>query len=328
MGRLAECGVGVVETALHDRCLKRNVKLNRAYKIKRAISSSELSNVYIARHMETGETRIVKEFFPRALAMRDLDYKSVLCRMPNERHKFEQLRETFLNEVIMLSQLEHERIVAFIEKFEENGTVYLVTEYCRGTTLDAYIQELLPIQSPNGLPHFFKQTIVPLIAALEYIHKQGIIHRDLKPKNIIIDKVGLPKLIDFGSATHVQQQDGREEMHHIFTTKGFSPLELYSTKSKQGVHSDIYSLAAILYYVLSGSAPTDVTARLFEDNLEHINRNNKKITPLLSHVIMWGLALKHQKRCSSLEWFKLAVQAEHLMYKVKQMLPQTRLFEK
>ncbi|MBC2632216.1 protein kinase, partial [Salmonella enterica subsp. enterica serovar Enteritidis] len=137
---------------------------------------------------------------------------------------------------------------------------------------------------------FLVERLVPVIRALEYIHSLGYIHRDVRPSNILIGEDGQTKLLDFGSAVRYQ-----ERTHTILTTAGYSPIEFYSGRSVQGPVSDIYSLAATLYFCCQGKAPIDVPKRLFHDTLEPL-RDMNKVSPILTRVIHWGLAVSAQKR--------------------------------
>lgn len=300
-----------VELATRDICLKKNTLLKNTYRIKNVISCSELSIVYTGRHAESGDIQIIKEYFPKALVLRDLDDKTVLCRLPSSKGKYYELMESFFNEATIIKELCHKNIVRYIDHFEENGTGYIVMEYYPGKTLDRYIEE-----KEVSMTAFFNKTLLPLMDALDFIHKKGIIHRDIKPENILISTDGQPILIDFGSAIYYKN----DPKHKIFTTPGFSPLEFYSEKSKLGRYSDIYSLAATLYYYLSGRAPLDVSERLIEDRIKNVRHYNRDVTPLLSSVIMWGLSVNYKKRCYSLKLFKIAFYLEHLLRRIKKFM--------
>lgn len=293
----------------NDMRIKDKTIVHHVYMIYEMVSSSELSYVYIGRHTETEEDFIIKEFFPKELVLRDLDDKTVLCRYSSFKTKFNQLMESFLNEAHILQQLSDPNIVKYIEHFEENGTAYLVMEYCKGITLDSYIKQEKTILEP----HFFKKTLFPLLETLEYIHHQGVIHRDIKPGNIIILEDGQPKLLDFGSATEYEKNAG----HLIFTTAGFSPIEFYSSRAQLGIYSDIYSLAATLYYCLSGTAPLDVSTRLIEDKIKPIRRYNKGITPWFARMIMKSLSVDYKKRYSSLKNMKTMIKIESIFLNIK-----------
>lgn len=301
--------------------LRRKVVLKETYQIKKVLSISELSIVYMANHIESGEMVAVKEFYPRALALRDLDRRTVLCKQPSVRSQYHALEQSFLQEAELLSELKHPNIVAYLDHFEEYGTHYIVMEYCKGTSLDQYIRAEGTRLSSGLLSH----TMLSLINALEFTHKKGIIHRDLKPGNVIVALDGTPKLIDFGSAVRVQTE-GKPE-YSIFTTAGYSPLELYSEKSKQDKQVDLYSFAAILYFCLSGQAPMDVKQRLFQDDLTPIRMHNRRVSPMLGRVIHWGLAVKTDDRCSSFQWFRRVIRMEAVMWRGKARIRPNRMVQ-
>ncbi|WP_322924749.1 serine/threonine-protein kinase [Paenibacillus campi] len=283
-----------------NQTLARNHKLADTYQLRRTLSVGELSVIYVARHMEKGTLHVIKEFFPAALARRSKDRCTVECIAANLQDKFAEMRQKFRQEGELLRRMEHPGIVRYEDELEHHGTVYIVLEYYRGMTLDVYIQQYAPSLDTE----FLQKRLFPVIDALEYIHNLGYIHRDVKPSNILLAEDGQTKLLDFGSAVRYE-----EKTHQILTTAGYSPIEFYSGRSIQGPVSDIYSLAATFYFCCRGQAPIDVPKRIFHDPLERLG-SCQPASPILSRVIHWGLAVSANKRCASLKWFKIAVQAE------------------
>lgn len=288
--------------------LPANSVLNGTYKIIEVIATSKLSFVYIAENINERNQIIIKEFFPNDIALRDLDNKTVINRLPSTKQKFEDLKAIFLNEALIMQQINHHNIVKYMDHFEENDSIYIIMKYYEGTLLDQYLKDF-PI---NARDHLYTSIFLPLIDALCYLHKKGILHRDIKPNNILIDSEGNPYLLDFGSAIFYKT-DGD---YQIFTSSGYSPLEQYSTISEQGIYTDIYSLAATFYYSLTNVIPPDISQRLIEDKIKNVRKYNNKVSTVLSQTIMWGLAVQAKKRCSSLKYMKLVITIEDIVNRI------------
>jgi serine/threonine protein kinase len=294
-----------MKVAKQYRALKRGAVLNRDYQVIRVLSVSELSIVYTGYDRAQKKHCIIKEFFPGQLALRDLDHKTVLVRLPSLQDKYTRALEIFRNEARVLKEIHHPNIVGYLNDFTANNTGYLITEYCRGKSLEQRIEK----EKAISVGAFLREIMLPVIAALEKLHQKGVIHRDLKPSNIMITPKNIPVIIDFGSAVNYRQP----EKKRIFVTPGFSPLEFYSETARQGRYSDIYSLAAILYYYLTGKSPCEATGRIIADRLEAVGDCNEITSPLFNWIIMKNLEVDFKKRFSSLKWLKLFIWIEILL---------------
>ncbi|TVX95082.1 serine/threonine protein kinase [Cohnella terricola] len=301
---------------LKSDALRRKTKLATCYRIKDVVTQSELSIVYKAQHLDSGQIHIIKEFFPKLIVSRKSDGRTVYRRPNAPNDKFDELMISFKQEALLLKQLNHPNIVRYIDHFEENGTGYLVTEYCRGETLDRVVRDAESSDELRGMKASLLQKIEMIMKALEYMHKHGVIHRDVKPGNILLGIDGTPTLLDLGSAVRYDNQ----QIYSIVTTSGYSPLELYSEKSKQGPVSDVFSMAATVYFVLTGKPPLDIKQRLFEDKLLSIRDSDNEVTPILAAIIKWGLAVKISKRCRSVRLLRVFIRLEMGIGKVKTWL--------
>ncbi|GGG82777.1 serine/threonine protein kinase [Paenibacillus radicis (ex Gao et al. 2016)] len=292
-----------INTSLMDMDeLGRNTRIGNKYQIKRTIHQSELSIVYKARETDTGETKLIKEFFPRRLAVRGDNRTSVMTRKLHA-EAFEELRLLFEREAAILKALNHPGVIAYSDYIEMNGTAYIVMEYCRGITLEQYIKQSEVSQAEIAV------ILRAVVDALAHVHERGFLHRDIKPANIMLEpNTGVTKLIDFGSAI----PSGSLNKQAILTSTGYSPLEFYSETSRQGVTSDIYSLAATVYFTYTGQAPVDVKRRLFEDELQSLRTQNRRAGFVLSQLIHWGLRMSPEKRCSSLRWIEAGLRWESM----------------
>lgn len=297
-----------MEVDINDICLQKGVMLKGRYEIQSAISVSDLSIVYKGYDYIGGVGCIIKEYYPKGKVLRDMDGKTVVFKMPSFRHKYDEGLSIFLNEGTLLGKLKHKNIAKCIDHFSENDTGYIIIEYYEGKTLDQYVKE----ERDFLISEQFKKICIPFVKAVDYIHRKGIIHRDIKPKNIVINKSLGPVIIDFGSAC-INKKGVKKR---IFYTPGYSPLEFYSDKSKQGKYSDMYSVAATLYFYLCGKPPEKVTNRVIEDNIEDIGKYNKDISRLFSKTIMRNLSVDYKKRFSSLRLFILIMYIEYIHLRI------------
>ncbi|OCL25292.1 hypothetical protein U472_13115 [Orenia metallireducens] len=284
--------------------------LNNKYIIKRRLAErSNFSIVYMAENIENNEKVVIKEFFPKNLVLRDLDGKTIICKNSFMKESLQEKMNEFLNEAKLMKSLEDEFIAKCYEFFIENNTAYIVTKYYDGVTLDYYLEE------EKDFEQFLKKIFFPLLNTVEQIHGKQYIHRDIKPSNIIIHQ-NRPILIDFGSAINYKSNDKK----NIFLTPGFSPIEFYSEKSKQGPYSDIYSLSALLYYFFTTNIPEESLNRIIEDNLKSIDSLNQEIPDKLNNIIMKNLSLDYKRRDRVIAIFKLKLWGVYLNYKFKKLI--------
>jgi serine/threonine protein kinase len=290
--------------------LQEGIILNERYKIKKELHISDLSIVYLCEDMACSTEYIIKEYYPKGKVLRDMDGKTLVYKMPSYKKVYDEAVDSFLNEGAILKKLSHKNIIRCIDEFKENDTGYIVLEYCQGKTLNSHMKD----EKVVSIPNLFKDLFIPLIDAVDHVHKKGIIHRDIKPANIIMNKDRGPVLIDFGAA--IKYKDKKEKK--IFFTPGYSPLEFYSKNSKQGKFSDIYSVAATIYYYLSGITPPNSQDRRIKDDIDNLKDFNYEISKNYSSVIMKNLSLDYRKRFSSIKLLKLFSYIEYNKQKRKQ----------
>ena len=105
-------------------------------------------------------------------------------------------------------------------------------------------------------PQQAAQLVSQISEAVEFAHGQGVIHRDLKPANVLLDKHGQPKVTDFGLAKQTEGGPDLTQTGQILGTPGYMPPEQAAGEiSEIGPRSDVYSLGAILYYLVTGRPP-------------------------------------------------------------------------
>ncbi len=302
--------MAVNSEAVNYLYLPPKTSLQNKYLVEQKLSAeSNLSIVYLAQHLGNKERVVIKEFFPCDFVLRDLDGETVVCKYSSQQDKFEQKKEQFLQEAAIMNQLTNEYTARCYESFRANNTAYLVMKYYRGQDLTGYLTE------NKSLFEFLEEVFFRLLQVVGKFHQQGYIHRDLKPNNIImyLDK---PILIDFGAVVKYRQVEEKEKM----LTPGYSPLEFYSPEADQGPYSDIYSLAAILYYFCTGQLPLEASERIIEDDLVPVKNLTNGPEKYLNDLIMTNLSLSPEARSQSIASFRANLKKELAKLKVRRMI--------
>jgi serine/threonine protein kinase len=157
-------------------------------------------------------------------------------------------RKMFFNEAQMMGRLQHPNIVPIYDAGEENGSYYVVTEHIHGArTLAAYTK-------PDNLLRIddVVEIVYKCAKALYYAHNRGVVHRDIKPSNIMLTNDNDVRIIDFGIALVADSDVSRIE--GIAGSPSYmSPEQVQSAEIT--AHSDIYSLGAVMYELLTGFRP-------------------------------------------------------------------------
>ncbi|MBW4498717.1 MAG: protein kinase [Scytonema hyalinum WJT4-NPBG1] len=241
---------------------------------------------------------------------RDRKFQQVVVKTLNEdvQHhpQFEKLRQDFLNEAIRLAKCSHHpHIVKIIELFEEEGLPCIVMEYVPGKDLAAWVEQRTLGESEAI--YYIRQ----IGEALDAIHRQGFLHRDVKPSNIMIaDDGSRAVLIDFGIAREYQQ--GGLTTQIAFISEGYSPIEQHYPTEKQTPYTDVYALAATLYFALTGKKPQKSQLRHYNlaqyqtDCLIAPKQINPDISERVNTAILQGMAVKPEARPQTIKaWLDL-----------------------
>lgn len=183
--------------------------------------------------------------------------RSVAIKVVQHHHRSSPLTQRrFEREVRAIASLSHPNIVTAFDARQEEGWMYLVTEYIEGVDLGALVRSKGPL-SPIKAAHYVWQATRGLL----YAHQQGVVHRDIKPDNLLLDQNQNIKILDLGLARwrsdNPQEKDESSltQSNQMLGTASYMAPEQARSAGSADVRSDIYSLGCTLYYLLTGRPP-------------------------------------------------------------------------
>ena len=264
-----------------------------AYVLGAALGQGGFGITYIALDMVTNERVAIKEYYPTYCSSRT-GYSNVTA-YANQEDVFAKGKERFLDEAKTLKSLSDlENIVDVLDYFEANNSAYLVMEFLEGSSLKDYAAKngVFPVGA------FLKQ-FEPLMKDIHRMHERGVIHRDIAPDNIMLLPDGKMKLIDFGAA---RSYVGSKSMTMV-VKKGYAPVEQYLSRGVT-VSSDVYALAATIYFCITGKVPPDSADRQYDNTpLTSPRELGADITPQQERAIQKALKVQQKDRTQTVQEF-------------------------
>ncbi len=244
------------------RALPVGTELVGDYRIRRVLGAGGFGITYLAEEPSLARLVTIKEYFPSDFAVRD----NILEAVPRSQSCAADYKwglDRFIDEAQALAKFDHPNIVRVYRYFRLHKTGYMVLHFEEGSSLKLWLANLRRPPQQSELDAI----IAPLLDALELIHNADFLHRDIAPDNIIIRKSSKPVLIDFGSARGQIAQHSKTIS--ALVKPGYSPYEQYAMTSRnQGPWTDIYSLAATVYFAICGHRPIDAPSRIVADELK------------------------------------------------------------
>ena len=249
-------------TRLHQNALPVGAQLGE-FEIIDLVGEGGFGIVYLAQDHSLHRKVALKEYMPALLALRGQD-TSVSVRSERDRATFDIGLRSFVNEARMLAQFDHPALVKVYRFWEANGTAYMVMPFFSGETL----QDVLKRRADPPDEAWIRKILWPVMDALEIIHADQVYHRDIAPDNIMLLADERPVLLDFGAARRVIS-----DMTHALTVilkPGYAPIEQYADMPgmKQGPWTDVYALAAVMYFMIRRQKPPPAVSRLMQDSYE------------------------------------------------------------
>ena len=268
--------------------------LRSRYKIIEFISQGGMGAIYRAEDLVLeGRMCAVKEMWPDAGADGD---------------DLEQVQEQFRREASVLARLDHPNLPKVSDYFTEGNRDYLVMDFVPGKDLKQLMDEARgrgTVLSERQVLGWARQ----MLDALEYLHTQDppVLHRDIKPANIKLTPAGAIKLVDFGPVKLMAPD--KERTITVLQGRGtaqYTPLEQYGGETGHtDVRSDIYSLGATLYHLLTNQPPIDAKARFLQPGaFRPPSAYNPAVSPRVEQAILHAIEVHPDDRMQSVTEFR------------------------
>ncbi len=283
---------------MENHTLPTGFRLKNKYIIQKVLGQGGFGISYLAFDKTLDTAVCIKELYISGSSTRGANM-TVLTQNMKE-FSFADFKERFVKEAMQLARFQHRNIVQVMEYFEDNNTAYMVMEYLNGQTLKEKVQAKGPLSAELS-----QKIIASILDGVEQIHKAGMLHRDIKPDNLIITNDGRIVLIDFGSAR--AYSDEKTIAQTAMVSPGYAPLEQYNPTDRKGTFTDIYSIGATFYFMLTGEKPLNVTNR-YNERLKAPHEINPNVSMQISSAVMLAMEMKSEDRFQSVGDFRLALQ--------------------
>ena len=265
-----------------------------AYRILDVIGAGGFSLTYLAEERSRGVRVAIKELFPSGCIRNGSD---VMPGLHWELKHFSAALEDFVREGQVLKYFNHPSIVQCYSPFEENGTAYMVMELLEGESVLHQLEQRGAMNQQQAV-----EVASELGGALDLVHASGIIHSDIKPENIIFTRANKFVLLDFGVSR--RYTPGRVAKSAVVAiSPGYSPPEQYHASKPLTPATDVYSLAATLYTMLSLTVLPDAVAREKGALVRPLCEVNPTVTPTFSAALEEALELDPLRRPQTMEEF-------------------------
>ena len=262
-----ECGRAYGCANAETFALKPGTILEGKYLVGEMLGQGGFGITYIGFDLLLEQKVAIKEYYPMSTGMVSREghstvvWSSAMMGKTGTQKGF----DSFLKEARKMAKLGGiPGVVGVKSVFIQNETAYIVMDFIEGETLLKKLQKNGPMDFDSCV-----KLMTPIMQALAEVHEHGIIHRDISPDNIMVRPDGKLILLDLGAAKDldIQGNDGSVQSSQMVAKHGFSPIEQYSKSGKVGPWTDIYAMAATIYYCCTGILPPPATDRTIDDTL-------------------------------------------------------------
>ena len=300
------CGYEQTSPAKEAYHIAPGVTIRGRYVVGRVLGFGGFGITYIGFDTTLQHRVAIKEYFPSEFATRMPHETLVRVYAGEKKEQFVAGMKKSLDEAKRLAEFHQvPGITQIYDFFEENNTAYIVMELLEGETLKARLKKVGKMPVEEALP-----IILAVIAALKEVHDKDIIHRDISPDNIYLLENGQVKLLDFGAASQVTTTHSKSLT--VILKLGYAPVEQYQSGGNQGPWTDVYSLAATFYKMITGIRPPESPERRVKDTLKEPSKLGVSIPKNIENALMNALQVRIIDRTKSAEEFERALSSEHV----------------
>ena len=207
------------------------------------------------------------------------------------------LKQRFVEEARRFAQCQHPGLARVLDVFEESGLPFVVLDYVAGQTLAEQVRSREPLSELEAVPYIRQAG-----SALSVMHRQGLLHHDVKPENLVRPKgASFVVLVGFDLAHYgvLGVPDGAE------TLSPYAALERYQRQVNLTAATDVYALAATLYFLVTGQVPIAASRRQ-QETLMPPRQLQPNLSAAIEQTILSGMALNPQERPQTIAaWFAL-----------------------
>ena len=290
------------------------VLMNR-YIVGTGIDNDGECTRYLCYDKQTSEVLIACEFLPIGLISRGEGEKNVKVNYEN-RLNYNKLKDDFVNYYKILSELRELSALLNVHNiFEENNTAYVIEEN----------EDLIPfeeyVQRSNGSLEWdiARPLFMPVISALEALHKRGVGHYAISPKNMFITASGKIKISGF--ATENERKRGTPLKSQLFS--GAAAPEQYERNFPLDDITDIYGFCATLFFALTGNMPKSAPERLKDSRLLMSTNTVKRLPPHVVSALANGLQVERENRITDFDELRSQLSVAHTAKAIQDEISRT-----
>lgn len=309
-----ECGFNNSEKQ-HAPFLPYGTVLSNRYIVGSGIDTNGESTRYISFDKQTGDVVIICEFLPMGLFNREEGSTEIRINYEN-RLAYNKLKDEFISYYRILCELRDLSALMNVHNiFEENNTVYVVEEN----------EDLIPfeeyVERSNGSLEWdiARPLFMPVISALEALHKRGVGHYAIAPKNIFITSSGKIKISGF--ATENERKRGTPLKSQLFS--GAAAPEQYDDNFPLDDITDIYGFCSTLFYALTGHLPKSAPERRKDSRLLMSTTTVKRLPPHVVSALANGLQVERENRITDFDELRSQLSVAHTAKAIQEEISRT-----